>query len=184
MATKSLIAAVAGLKSALVVHPVKTMAWSSVASSRRLLHSTRHSFAPVAAPASSNNPISQTMAQSTSPSGQSQDGTRHAAYLGEADSNDGFEAFKDAHGDPPPALDGSNSAYLGEADSDDGFEANREIHGQKLEAIDASQAAYLGEADSDDGFEADVEINPDKHRHKIEDASSSGLHGQSGEGDQ
>jgi hypothetical protein len=124
------------------------------------------------------------MAQSASPSGQSDDDVKHAAYLGEADSNDGFEAWKDAHGPPPPDLDASNSAYLGEADSDDGFESYKDIHGEKLEALDASQSAYLGEADSDDGFESDVEIHPEKHRHNIEDASSSGEHGQPGEGDQ
>lgn len=123
------------------------------------------------------------MVQSASPSGQG-DEAQHAAYLGEADSNDGFEAWKDSHGDPPPSVDATNSAYLGEADSDDGFVAHRDAHGEKLEAMDASQAAYLGEADSDDGFEADMEINPDKHRHRIEDASVSGEHGQPGEGDQ
>lgn len=41
-------------------------------------------------------------------------------------------------------------------------------------------AAFLGEADSDDGFEADVEANPEAHRHRLEDVTASGLHGQSG----
>ena len=115
---------------------------------------------------------------------ENEDNNKHSAYLGEADSDDGFEAYKDSHGDPPPAVDGTNAAYLGEADSDDGFEAHKEIHGEKLDPVDASQSAYLGEADSDDGFESDVELNPEKYRHKIEDAGASGLHGQSGEGDE
>lgn len=89
-----------------------------------------------------------------------------------------------AYGDPPPALDASNAAFLGEADSDDGFEARRAAEGDRHEPLDASQSAYLGEADSDDGFEADMEINPEAHRHKIDDASVSGLHGQAGEQDQ
>lgn len=110
--------------------------------------------------------------------------TTHAAYLGEADSNDGFETYRDAYAPPPPALDATNAAFLGEADSDDGFESQKEVHGQKLDSIDASQSAYLGEADSDDGFESDKDLNPERHQHKIEDASPSGLHGQTGEHDQ
>jgi len=109
---------------------------------------------------------------------------RHAAFLGEADSNDGHETWRDAYAPPDPALDAANSAFLGEADSDDAFEAQKDIHGVKLESLDANQSAFLGEADSDDGFEADIEIHPEKHRHEIEDASVSGLHGQAGEGDQ
>jgi hypothetical protein len=109
---------------------------------------------------------------------------RHSAYLGEADSDDGFEAWKDAHGKEPDPLDAGNSAFLGEADSDDGFEIHKDVHGEKIDALDASQSAFLGEADSDDGFESDVEINPEKYKHHIEDASSSGEHGQPGEGDQ
>ncbi|KAK5045561.1 hypothetical protein LTR84_009179 [Exophiala bonariae] len=109
--------------------------------------------------------------------------TKHAAFLGEADSNDGHEAFRDAYGAPLPALDAQNSAFLGEADSDDAFEAQKAADGDKHEPLDASQSAYLGEADSDDGFEADVEVYPEEHRHRIEDTSGSGLHGQSGEQD-
>lgn len=109
--------------------------------------------------------------------------TKHAAFLGEADSNDGHEALKDAYGEPLPALDAQNSAFLGEADSDDAFEAQKAADGDKYEPLDASQSAYLGEADSDDGFESNVEVYPEDHRHKIEDTSSSGLHGQSGEHD-
>jgi len=81
-----------------------------------------------------------------------EDHVKHAAYLGEADSNDGHEAYRDAYGVPPPPLDANNSAYLGEADSDDGFEGRRVAH-------------------------------PEEGEHHIEDASTSGLHGQSGEGD-
>jgi hypothetical protein len=132
----------------------------------------------------SSIPTSTPSASSTtSPSFPTEDTTKHAAYLGEADSNDGHEAYRDSHGAPPPSLDATQSAYLGEADSDDGFEVHRDAHGT-VESVDASQAAYLGEADSDDGFESDVEIHPEKHRHRIDDASSSGSHGQPGEGDQ
>lgn len=109
---------------------------------------------------------------------------QNSAFLGEADSNDGHEAFKDAYGAPTPALDAQNSAFLGEADSDDAFEAQRAAEGDKREPLDASNSAYLGEADSDDGFESDIEIHPEDHRHKIEDTSDSGIHGQSGELDQ
>jgi len=114
------------------------------------------------------------------------DETKHAAFLGEADSNDGFEAFRDAYGAPPPSLDTTNAAYLGEADSDDGFESQIEVQGKKLEPLDASQAAYLGEADSDDGFEAAKVLDPEavEKRHRVDDPSPSGLHGQVGEQDQ
>lgn len=141
--------------------------------------------------------------------------TDHAAFLGEADSNEGHDAYRDAHGAPQPSLDAENAAFLGEADSDDGFEARRAAEGDKRENLDASQAAFLGEADSDDGFEArkaaegdkhesmdatnaaflgeadgddaheaDFDVHPEKHRHKIEDTSSSGFHGERGEDDQ
>jgi len=130
------------------------------------------------------------MQSTTSIPGQTQttqppeEGARHAAFLGEADSHAGHETWRDVYAPPDPALDAANSACLGEADSDDAFEAQKDIHGVKLESVDANQSAFLGEADSDDGFEADIEIHPEKHRHKIEDASVSGLHGQAGEGDQ
>ena len=98
-------------------------------------------------------------------------------------------------------------------DRDDGFEADVEInpeahrhkfhdvnasglHGQAgegdepiererkpQEALDASQSAYLGEADGDDAHMADRETNPERYRHKIDDPSLSGAHGESGEGD-
>lgn len=48
---------------------------------------------------------------------------------------------------------------------------------------ETKNSAFLGEADSDDGFEAHVEAYPEAHRHIIEDASVSGMHGESGEGD-
>ncbi|OCT45446.1 hypothetical protein CLCR_06305 [Cladophialophora carrionii] len=108
----------------------------------------------------------------------------NAAYLGEADSDDGFEARKAAEGDNHPSMDAQNAAYLGEADSDDDFEARRAAEGDKHEAMDGTNAAFLGEADSDDAREADFDINPEKHRHRIEDTTSSGLHGQQGEQDQ
>lgn len=110
------------------------------------------------------------------------DSARHAAFLGEADSNDGHDAHREAYGAPEPSLDASKSAYLGEADSDDGFEAHRDAHG-KEEAVDATQSAFLGEADSDDGFEGRRAAHPEEGDHGIEDASFSGDHGQSGEGD-
>ena len=108
----------------------------------------------------------------------------NAAYLGEADSNDGFEVRRHAEGDMHESMDGQNAAFLGEADSDDGFEARRAAEGDGHESLDARNAAFLGEADSDDAHEADFDINPEKYRHKIEDAGSSGLHGQHGEHDQ
>lgn len=127
----------------------------------------------------------QTIATPNAPDRSQENDTKHAAYLGEADSNDGFETFKDTHGDPPPSLDATQAAYLGEADSDNAFEADIEINPEKHDhkLSDTSQAAFLGEADSDDAFEADVEINPEKHEHKIQDPSASGLHGQTGEQD-
>ncbi|KIX92426.1 uncharacterized protein Z520_11901 [Fonsecaea multimorphosa CBS 102226] len=108
----------------------------------------------------------------------------NSAFLGEADSDDHFEVRKTIEGDNTPPLEANNAAFLGEADSDDGFEARRAAEGDKRESLDAKNAAFLGEADSDDAHEADFDINPDKHRHKIEDTSVSGLHGQQGEQDQ
>jgi len=108
----------------------------------------------------------------------------NAAFLGEADSDDGFEVRRHLEGDKHESLDGRNAAFLGEADSDDGFEARRAAEGDTHESMDARNAAFLGEADSDDAHEADFDINPERHRHKIEDTTSSGLHGQQGELDQ
>lgn len=111
------------------------------------------------------------------------DSGRHAAFLGEADSNDAHDANREAYGEPAPSLDAKHSAYLGEADSDDGFEAQRDVDGRKEDPVDAGQSAFLGEADSDDGFEGRRAAHPEEGEHNIEDASSSGSHGESGEGD-
>ncbi|EXJ65892.1 uncharacterized protein A1O5_10868 [Cladophialophora psammophila CBS 110553] len=108
----------------------------------------------------------------------------NSAFLGEADSDDHFEVRKTIEGDNSPALDAGNAAFLGEADSDDGFEAQRAAEGDKQESLDTTNAAFLGEADSDDAREADFDIHPERHRHNIEDTSTSGLHGQQGEQDQ
>lgn len=95
-----------------------------------------------------------------------------------------------------------------EADSDDAHQADREVNPEKYRhhIEDASNAAYLGEptviyqtypkhfenrmlthregeADSDDADMADREANPEKYRHKIDDPSLSGSHGEAGEGD-
>ena len=111
------------------------------------------------------------------------DAVRHASFLGEADSNDGHEANRDAFHPPPPALDARNSAYLGEGDGDDGFEHYKNLEGRTLEPIDASSSSYLGESDSDDGFEGRRAVYPEEGDHRIEDASVSGFAGQPGEGD-
>merc|ERR1712230_343658 len=97
---------------------------------------------------------------------------KYAAFLGEADSDDGFEVGKLERGDTQELVDpviALNAAFLGEADSDDGFEAQRAEEGDRHEAMDATNAAFLGEADSDDGFEADFEVHPSKYAHRIED---------------
>ncbi|KIW86558.1 hypothetical protein Z517_01956 [Fonsecaea pedrosoi CBS 271.37] len=86
----------------------------------------------------------------------------HAAFLGEADSNEGHDAVREAHGAPQPALEAENSAFLGEADSDDHFEVRKTIEGDNNPPLDANNAAFLGEADSDDGFEARRAAEGDK----------------------
>ncbi len=91
------------------------------------------------------------------------DAARHAAFLGEADSNDGHEVYREAYGAPQPALDAKNAAFLGEADSDDAFEARKIEEGDKHEALDAKHAAFLGEADSNDAFEVQRAQEGDKH---------------------
>ncbi len=155
---------------------------SAAKSFQRPISTLKPLYAASTPPRPQASPVSPSIAQQT-PGVQANDDNKHAAFLGEADSDDGFESWKDAHGPPPGPIDAQNAAFLGEADSDDGFESQKDIHGQKLDPVDASQAAFLGEADSDEGFESDVEINPDKYRHHIEDPSSSGEHGQPGEGD-
>lgn len=112
-----------------------------------------------------------------------QDSARHAAFLGEGDSNDGHDAVQEAYGDPPPSLDASNAAYLGEADSDDGFEHRKDIEGREGPPVDATHSAFLGEGDSDDGFEARRVTYPEEADHGIQDTSGSALHGQTGEAD-
>ena len=182
MATRPLVSSLHALRPALAAAPVRALAAKSFhrpISAHKPFHASSSSSQP-------QNPVAASMAQSTAPSGNNNDDdhdSKHAAFLGEADSDDGFETWKDAHGAPPGPVDAQNAAYLGEADSDDGFESHKDVHGHEVDPVDASQAAYLGEADGDEGFESDVEINPDKYRHRIEDASSSGDHGQPGEGD-
>ncbi|RVX66933.1 hypothetical protein B0A52_09057 [Exophiala mesophila] len=153
----------------------------------REFHLSTVRFSPTAAtiiPNASNTIVTPPPPQASAGGNVDRNDASHAAFLGEADSNDGHDAVQAAYGEPPPALDASNAAFLGEADSDNAFEARKAAEGDKYEPMDASQSAYLGEADSDDGFESDMEIHPEAHRHKIDDASVSGLHGQSGEQDQ
>ena len=135
----------------------------------------------------SSSPISASMAKSTAPSGNNAafdvEEPNNAAYLGEADSDDHFEADIEIN---PEAHrhkidDVSFSGLHGQSgEGDEPIERER----KPQEAIDAAQAAYLGEADSDDAHEADREINPEKYRHRIDDAGTSGMHGESGEGDE
>ena len=89
--------------------------------------------------------------------------SQYAAFLGEADSNDGHDAYRDSHGPLLPALEAENSAFLGEADSNDAFEVRRHLEGDKHESVDSQYAAFLGEADSDDGFEARRAAEGDTH---------------------
>src|SRR5579871_4870115 len=97
-----------------------------------------------------NPNIGSASTRSSSQTQQYVDEMKHAAYLGEADSNDGHDAFLEAYAKRHEAMDGSNSAYLGEADSDDNYQIQKDIEGEKLEPLDAKNAAFLGEADSDD----------------------------------
>jgi len=92
---------------------------------------------------------------------------KHAAFLGEADSNDGHDAFREAHAKRHEAMDGTNSAYLGEGDSNDGDEILRDMDGRVLPSLDAKRAAFLGEADSDDALEMDIIENPEAHEHQV-----------------
>ena len=107
--------------------------------------------------------------------------TRHAAFMGEADSNDGFEANYVVNPPTLESLDASASAFLGESDSDDHFEGERVVRPPKEEALDASAAAFLGEADSNDAFEGEDAVNP-RHPEPI-DPSTSAFHGERGEHD-
>lgn len=115
-------------------------------------------------PTSGSRTINQ-MPPSAAVPGQTEDfsDSKNSAFLGEADSNDGQEVYREVHGPPQPALEADNAAFLGEADSDDAFEVRRAVEGDKYESLDAANAAYLGEADSDDGFEARKAVEGDKH---------------------
>lgn len=104
--------------------------------------------------------------------------TKHAAFLGEADSDDAFNASHIINPPQHEALDGTNSAFLGEADSDDGYEAHSHINPKPQEALDGTNSAFLGEADSNDGYEADSHINP-KPQEALDASQSAFL----GEGD-
>ena len=98
-------------------------------------------------------------------------------FLGEADSDDGFEADVEVN---PEAHrhkfnDVNASGLHGQAgEGDEPIEWERKPH----EAVDASQSAYLGEADSDDAHEADREVNPEKYRHHIEDTTNAAYLGE------
>jgi len=117
----------------------------------------------------SSNPVVSSMAQSESPTGHDEArSVDRAAFLGEADSNDAHETWRDVDAKPHEAMDSTNAAYLGEADSNDGFESQQDIEGRRAVPLDARNAAYLGEADSDDGFEADFVEHPEDHRHQID----------------
>ena len=160
--------------------PVSTTVASPVRQSRNL-HAT-----PFKAVYATSTPTGPAQRPSSTPSGQTppqaapEYDTKHAAFLGEADSNDAFEANQEINPSRQEALDPTHAAFLGEADSDDGFESHREAHG-RLEAVDASESAYLGEADRDDGFESQQILNPTDHGPL--DPSSSAFHGQPGEHD-
>ena len=179
MAARPLISTLLTVRPSLTSRPVRTITSLSL---QRPISTSKHLYTPSSlSDPPQTNPIAPSTSQSTSPL---DDTTNHASFLGEADSNNAHDAYRDSHGTPHEAVDSTNAAFLGEADSDDGFESSKDINGVRVESVDASQASYLGEADSDDAFESDVEINPEKYRHRIEDVSRSGDHGQPGEGDQ
>lgn len=165
-------------------HPVRTIYWTRAFSSHPIPSTS--SITPTRNPASGANPVyPRDAAPPQVPEFENleADSVRHAAFLGEADSNDAHEANRDAFAPPAPSLDASNSAYLGEADSDDDFEARRDAEDRPFDPVDVSQSAFLGEADSDDGFEGRRAAYPEEGDHGIIDASASGVHGQAGEGD-
>jgi hypothetical protein len=108
-------------------------------------------------------PFASQVPPSGTPPTQAELSADYAAFLGEADSNDGHDIHRATYGPPDPALNAENAAFLGEADSDDGFEIRRYVEGDKHEAMDSQNAAFLGEADSDDGFEAGRAVRGDTH---------------------
>ncbi|KAK6365484.1 uncharacterized protein PV06_10591 [Exophiala oligosperma] len=144
--------------------------------SKRFIHSSllRPVAAAPAGTSSSNTinvppPSASAVDQSRQVSSDPYDEAKNAAFLGEADSDDGFEAGRLERGDTDEAVDPAiarNAAFLGEADSNDGFEARRAEEGDTYPGIDPSaarNAAFLGEADSDDGFEARRAEEGDSH---------------------
>jgi hypothetical protein len=161
--------------------PVSTTFAFPVTRSRNL-HLTSYKAAEAA-----STSIGLDQRPSTIPSGQTPSpaaleyDTKHAAFLGEADSNDAFEVTQEINPSRQEALDPTHAAYLGEADSNDGFESHRDAYG-RVEALDSSESAYLGEADRDDGFESQKLLNPTDHGPL--DPSSSAFHGQPGEQDE
>lgn len=139
----------------------------------KLFHIRSTLFHPetISNPSSGVHPNISSASTSSPQSSQTQQDVnemKHAAFLGEADSNDGHDIFRDVYAKRHEAMDGSNSAYLGEADSDDNYEIQRDIEGQRFEPLDAKNAAFLGEADSDDAFELDVIENPEAHEHQVD----------------
>ena len=90
-------------------------------------------------------------------------GNHHAALLGEADSNDAHEAFRDLPGIPHPALEAENSASLGKGDLDNLSAVSKAVEEDRQPPLDAQNVAFLGEADSDDGFEAIRAAEGEKH---------------------
>lgn len=162
------------------VVPVSAILASIVTRSRNL-HVTSYTAAGTTSVATGpdQRPFATLVSQSPPPAAPEYD-AKHAAFLGEADSNDAFEATAEINPSLQEALDATNAAYLGEADSDDGFESHQAAHG-RVEAIDSSESAYLGEADRDDGFDSQQILNPTDHGPL--DPSPSAFHGQPGEQD-
>jgi hypothetical protein len=160
--------------------PVSTPVASSVRQPRYLHATTFKAANATSTSAGSDQRPSSPPSGQASPPGAPEYDTTHAAFLGEADSNDAFEANQEINPPRQEALDATHAAFLGEADSDDGFESHREAHG-RIEAVDASESAYLGEADRDDGFESQKILNPTDHGPL--DPSPSAFHGQPGEQD-
>jgi len=152
--------------------PVSTTLASPVTRSRNL-HVTSYKAAKAAS-------TSTTPSGETPPPAAPEYDAKHAAFLGEADSNDAFEATQEINPSRQEALDPTHAAYLGEADSNDGFESHRDAYG-RVEPVDSSESAYLGEADRDDGFDSQQILNPTDHGPL--DPSASSFHGQPGEED-
>lgn len=136
------------------------------------------------------DPIPESMRRSAAPSGDNASAVtegegKHAAFLGEADSDDAFEKDFDIN---PEAhrhhfSNVNASGIHGQAgEGDEPIERERTPVEHRIS--DSRRAAYLGEADSDDAYETERIVDPEKFRHRIDDARSSGMHGQSGESDE